>query len=176
MTDEIMSLRTLLEKSADADLLREMVGFAAQRLMELEVENLTGAAHCERSPTATAIAIGRPELAPSSCAFPSEEGSYFPAFLEPRRMAEGSPNFPWRGFRVRILSTPAQSQERTVGDALGARGPSGTTLCHVQPDLAPLVDEPSSDVFEGLVDIAVQQLETETLRSGLFQETPRLHS
>src|SRR5467141_2825319 len=50
MTDEMMSLRTLLEKSSDADLLREMVGFAAQRLMELEVENLTGAAHGERSP------------------------------------------------------------------------------------------------------------------------------
>jgi hypothetical protein len=50
MTDEMMSLRTLLEKSSDADLLREMVGFAAHRLMELEVESLTGAAHGERSP------------------------------------------------------------------------------------------------------------------------------
>ena len=50
MTDEMMSLRNLLEKSADADLLREMVGFAAQRLMELEVESLTGAAHGERNP------------------------------------------------------------------------------------------------------------------------------
>ena len=49
MTDKMMSLRTLLEKSADADLLREMIGFAAHRLMELEVENLTGAAHGERS-------------------------------------------------------------------------------------------------------------------------------
>jgi len=44
MTDEIMNLRTLLEKSSDADLLREMIGFTAQRLMELEVEGLTGAA------------------------------------------------------------------------------------------------------------------------------------
>jgi len=50
MTDAMMSLRTLLEKSSDADLRREMVGFAAQRLMELEVESLTGAAHGERSP------------------------------------------------------------------------------------------------------------------------------
>ena len=50
MTDEMKILRTLLEKSSDADLLREMVGFAAHRLMELEVESVTGAAHGERSP------------------------------------------------------------------------------------------------------------------------------
>ena len=49
MTEEMMSLQALLEKSADTDLLREMIGFAAHRLMELEVENLTGAAHGARS-------------------------------------------------------------------------------------------------------------------------------
>jgi hypothetical protein len=32
MNDEMMSLRRLMEKSADADLLREMIGFAAKRL------------------------------------------------------------------------------------------------------------------------------------------------
>jgi hypothetical protein len=37
MTETMMSLQGLLEKSADADLLREMIGFAAARLMELEV-------------------------------------------------------------------------------------------------------------------------------------------
>ena len=47
MTDDMMSLRALMEKSPDADFLREMIGYGAQRLMELEVGGLTGAAHGE---------------------------------------------------------------------------------------------------------------------------------
>jgi len=50
MTDEMMSLRALLEKSSDAELLREMVEFAAQRLDGAGSEDLTGAARGERSP------------------------------------------------------------------------------------------------------------------------------
>ena len=34
----------LLEKTPDANYLREMIGFAAQRLMELDIESRTGAA------------------------------------------------------------------------------------------------------------------------------------
>ena len=46
-----MTLRRLPEKTSDSDLLREMIGFRAERLMELEVVGLTGAAHGERRPT-----------------------------------------------------------------------------------------------------------------------------
>ena len=49
MTDDMMNLRALVEKTPDTDLLREMIGFAAHRLMELEVEGLTGAAYGEKS-------------------------------------------------------------------------------------------------------------------------------
>ncbi|HMI10859.1 MAG TPA: IS256 family transposase [Bradyrhizobium sp.] len=95
MTDEMMSLRALLEKSSDAELLREMVEFAAQRLMELEVESLTGAGHGERSPDRVNHRNGYRERDWETRAGTVElripklrRGSYFPGFLEPRRMAE----------------------------------------------------------------------------------------
>ena len=50
MTEDTMNLRGLLEKTADSDLLREMISFSAQRLMEVEVEGLTGAPHGARNP------------------------------------------------------------------------------------------------------------------------------
>jgi hypothetical protein len=52
MTDGSIALREL-GKSADADFLREMIGFASVRLMELEVQSLTGtgSAGCRRSGT-----------------------------------------------------------------------------------------------------------------------------
>jgi transposase-like protein len=49
MTDESMNLKTLIEKTPDANLLREMIGFAAERLMEMEVAGLIGAAYGEKS-------------------------------------------------------------------------------------------------------------------------------
>ena len=50
MTNDRMALLELIEKSADADLVRAMLAFAAERLMALEVDNLTGAPVGVRSP------------------------------------------------------------------------------------------------------------------------------
>jgi hypothetical protein len=50
MINESMDLRALIEKTPDAELLREMIGLAAERLMELEVAGLTGAGYGEKSP------------------------------------------------------------------------------------------------------------------------------
>ncbi len=95
MTTETMALQCLLEKSTYPDFLRQMIGFTAHRLMELEVEGLTRAGPGARSPDrinqrngyrdrdwetrAGTVELRIPKL---------RKGRYFPAFLEPRRMAE----------------------------------------------------------------------------------------
>ncbi len=95
MTNDMMNVRSLVEKSADADLLREMIGFAAERLMELEVGSATGADFGEKSPMRLAqrnvyrdrdweTRAGTVELRIPKL----RKGSYFPSFLEPGRMAE----------------------------------------------------------------------------------------
>ena len=81
MTDDETALREPLATGTDASVLREMTGFAAERLMELEAGGRTGAAHGEQNPvawlsaTATAIGIERRGQAPSS--FASEAPAWF---------------------------------------------------------------------------------------------------
>lgn len=90
-----MNPRALLEKSSDADLLREMIGFSAQRLMALKVNGLAGAGHGERTPERINQLNGYRDREWETRAGTVElkipkpqKGSYFPGFLEPQRMAE----------------------------------------------------------------------------------------
>ncbi len=132
MTDDMMSLRRLLEKSSDADLLREMIGFTAQRLMALEMEGLTGAAPGERSPERINQRNGYRDRVWETRAGTVElhipklrKGSYFPAFLEPRRLAEKALSAVVQEAYVHGVST------RSVDDLVKAMGMSGISKSQV---------------------------------------------
>ena len=74
MTTDTMNLRDLVEKAPDADLLREMIGFGAERMTELEVGAVTGAGHGGKDPARLVQRNGdrdldgRPAPGRSSCA------------------------------------------------------------------------------------------------------------
>ncbi len=115
-----------MEKSADADLLREMIGFAAERLMALEVGGLTGAAHGEKSPERLVQRNGYRDRDGQMRAGTVElripklrKGSDFPGFLEPRRMAEKALTAVIQEADIQGIST------RSVDDLVPAKGGTG---------------------------------------------------
>jgi putative transposase len=74
-----------MEKTPQADYLRQMIGFAAQRLMVLDIERRTARPMANVRPIVDwATRAGTVELRIPNL----RKGSYFPSFLEPRRMAE----------------------------------------------------------------------------------------
>ena len=132
MTDDEMALLELIEKSADADLVREMLGFAAERLMEAEVQARTGAAHGARDPARQVqrngyrgrvweTRAGRIELAIPRL----RRGSYFPSFLEPRRTAEKALTAVIQEAYIHGVST------RAVDDLVKAMGGAGVSKSEV---------------------------------------------
>lgn len=132
MTDDRMALTQLLEKGSDSDLLREMIGYVAQRLMQLDVEGLVGAAHGERGEErenwrngyrdrdwhtrSGTVPLRIPKL---------RRGSYFPAFLEPRRSAEKALAAVVQEAYVQGIST------RSVDELVKALGMTGISKSQV---------------------------------------------
>ena len=132
MTDDRMALLELIEKRADTDLVREMLAFAAERLMNLEVETLTGAPAGVRSPERLNHRNGYRERVWDTragridLAIPKlRKGSYFPAFLEPRRTAEKALTAVIQEAYIHGIST------RAVDDLVKAMGASGISKSQV---------------------------------------------
>ena len=129
MTTATMALTELAEKGADIDVLRQMVQFMAQRLMELDVE----ASLRRRLRREEPRAAEQPQRLPGShlghacrqCRAEdpqaSPESSYFPEFLEPRRTAEKALTAVIQEAYVQGIST------RSVDDLVKALGMTGVS-------------------------------------------------
>ena len=109
-----------------------MIGFAAERLMELEIGALTGAPFGEKSPERLAQRNGYRERDWQTRAGTVElripklrKGSYFPGFLEPRRLAEKALTAVIQEAYVHGVST------RAVDDLVKAMGGTGISKSQV---------------------------------------------
>ena len=122
----------MAEKGADIDVLRQMVQFMAQRLMELDVEGRCGAGYDEKSAERINSRNGYRERTWDTRAGSVElkiprlrQGSYFPEFLEPRRTAEKALTAVIQEAYVQGIST------RSVDDLVKAMGMSGISKSQV---------------------------------------------
>ena len=153
MTDDKIALRELLEKGSDATFLREMIGFAAERLMALETESLCGAAPGERIESRTNQRNGYRERdwhtragTPKLRIPKLRHGSYFPGFLEPRRMTERALTAVIQEAYIQGVST------RSVDDlvkAMGMEGISKSQVSRLCADIDERVDAFLTQPIEG---------------------------
>jgi putative transposase len=127
-----IALAELAEKGADADLLRDMIQYVAQRLMELDTEGLCAAAYGERSPERANSRNGYRERMWETRAGSVDlkipklrKGSYFPGFLEPRRAGEKALAAVIQEAYIQGVST------RSVDELVKAMGMSGISKSQV---------------------------------------------
>ena len=127
-----IALAELVEKGADADLLREMIQYVAQRMMDMDVESLCAAGYAERSPERLNSRNGYRERLWETRAGSVDlkipklrKGSYFPGFLEPRRNAEKALAAVIQEAYVLGIST------RSVDELVKAMGMSGISKSQV---------------------------------------------
>src|SRR5215470_16795720 len=127
-----IALAELAEKGADTDLLREMIQYVAQRMMDMDVESLCAAAYGERSPERLNSRNGYRERLWETRAGSVDlkipklrKGSYFPGFLEPRRTAEKALAAVIQEAYVHGVST------RSVDELVKAMGMSGISKSQV---------------------------------------------
>ena len=132
MTDEKMALFELIEKRADVDFVREMLAFAAERLMSFEAEAAAGAAYGVKSPDRAAQRNGYRErtwdtrVGAIDLKIPRlRTGSYLPSFLDPRKTAEKALVAVIQEAYVQGVST------RGVDDLVRAMGAGGVSKSQV---------------------------------------------
>ena len=147
-TMDTMALQALLEKTQSPDCLREMIEFAAARLMELEVEAQCGAGYHEKSEERRVQRNGYRDrrwmtrAGDVSLRIPKlRQGSYFPSFLEPRRVAEKALLAVIQEAYVEGVST------RSVDDLVQAMGGSGISKSQVSR-LCAEIDERVRDFLD----------------------------
>jgi putative transposase len=132
MTEDKVALIDLIEKTGDTGFVRDLLAFAAERLMEAEVEGLTGAGKGERTAArlntrngyrdrAWDTRLGRIDLRIPKL----RRGSYFPGFLEPRRTAERALAAVIQEAYVQGIST------RSVDELVQAMGLAGVSKSEV---------------------------------------------
>ncbi|BDE08284.1 hypothetical protein WPS_35600 [Vulcanimicrobium alpinum] len=132
MAKPSIALSELVEKGGDVDFVREMLQYAGQRIMEIDVEELCGLPYGERGPgrqnarngfrerqwetRSGTIGLRIPKL---------RKGSYFPAFLEPRRTAEKALTAVIQEAYIQGIST------RSVDELVKAMGMTGISKSQV---------------------------------------------
>jgi putative transposase len=129
---ETAALKALLSETSDHQILAEMLGFVADRLMALDVDQLCGAGAHERSTgrvnhrngyrerrwetRAGSVDVQIPKL---------RKGAYFPEFLEPRRASEKAMTAVIQEAYIQGVST------RSVDDLVKAMGMTGISKSQV---------------------------------------------